>query len=1276
MSFRGDESRRYGHVPPAQYPVGDHQQPVDPNSYLPRRPSFNNGDDSNHLGQPATRFQQSGSRGEEELFMSSEDPAQQNRTNYNNPGQNLAMAGYQHQYQGQSPPTPTHAAYNPQNFVRSQSTSVAYHPHPAAASAAATRYPAAPTSPTYAPQPSNYTPPVYNPAAYASTNPSLPQRNASSASSYSSYGYSYSAPAVPQVSSTTGYGQSPGAAYGAAQPAVAVSTPGGQQQAYSPALASPPYPPSATSSQYDQSSYPQSYSSGGYFAGQYNSDGTSPAANSTYPSAAPASTSAQMPYPSYSQIPVGPNYSSADPHAFANRIARSDSQTSSISSPPIHSQAASASPGLQRHPTNAPLPSRPMDDLLEGSAWNSNGQDDAALEHVTQDSLINDIVSDLRGTTVSSAHRTQPINGNISDDDLEKLRRYDSTASTNSHHGDGVTRFASNASTVNRNEVASTYDWEDDGDESDPEGAAGLQLMQQDMDDRRFSGITVSSHTDQRPAHQSQQTPQAQQSQQFQQFQQPQQSAQRAQYPRQTAPPPLPLSPPAEEQGHSTDSDYGAMDLGLYGGGYAGNLQYGHEVGSPPATATSFDGSRPLPHLQGQDYQAYSQVSVDYGGTGGLQDPRRHQQRLSFDEGDERVSLHSRQSGSSSPYKEDYPDMFYHPGLSSRPLPALPPGSDTSSLLSVQPPGRMASQHGYSLSINSQPGSDSNLQQQVERSISLSSHSHTPQIQTPARSRTDAAEERRKFLKQITQQQQQGLPTDGYDTGTPASLAAYDVITLPSGRRRKFLPSKLTTADIKRCPEPWALSSITAWVREMAEGEPDLKAKTIEEGLVKLFCTKVPTMNVADAESLSETVVKSMFAAEILIPEEEWVKFGPGSMSGVLWQLTGSGCYSPKVHEDESLAPRLNDKNGVPVRCYSYHCGRTLKKANLDNMLSEEDTGTVDWATFYGLTLKDVEGKPHKEVQRQNNLHEIVTGEEDFMNQLDVVRMLYRDQLRAWQPPIIAANRLEKFLDAVFGKVDAVQQINREYLLAQLKYRQQEQGPWILGFSDLFREWIRKARPVYVEYCSAFGYAQFLIRKESNRNILFRQFLDMVREHKRSKRLDWATFIKAPITRLQRYSLLLETVRKNMVGESEERANLDKAIEEVKAVTRECDDRVREEEDKVKLLELQSQLVLRPGFHSALNLDHLGRKLLYQGELQRQGSKGVRWVDSHAMLFDHYLVLAKVISGREGKSEKKYDVSKEVRCPVPHVLFPEFGGHEEKCQLTISSSPSLCRCCS
>ncbi|KAH8160603.1 hypothetical protein CIB48_g7643 [Xylaria polymorpha] len=1213
MSFRGDDQRRYGHLPPVQYPVAS-QASQDQPAYPVRSPSFNNGDDSAGFSSATTRPSyhptlNTTARGlgvEDELFLVASPSIEANRVNYGN--SNPAMSGYQHSYQPQTPPTPS--TYNPQAFVRSQSTSLPPNPRPA------NRWvqppvPSAPYSPTATT--GNFAHAPYNPAAYSSS--TGPQRQ----STYAGYSHNYNSPSLGSPTSQSSYFQpqptyAPQSAQASAH--ITMPTPPTTYSGYDQTLPTSTYGQSSSASMSTQEA-PQSQ-----YASTYWGNGRSPPA--TY-----SSTNPQAPYPTSSHIPVGPNYSDRDPHSFLNLASDSNSTPSPVPSP-------HASPALARHPTNAPLPSRPVEDPSFGS-YRTNGhvRPDLAQEHLAQDNIMQDIEAELGRVRGSQRGRPTPYdqrNGRFSDGELQNLRRlassasYHSTASTinNSDESSGVNRYSSNASTLNRNNSRNPNAIiEDEGDESDPEGAAGAWALQQaEEDDRRFSSVGGSS---------------------FPLFSQPEAAAQ----------PGL----PTHREEPSSDSDYAGMDLGLMGGGYDGQLTYDNNLGSPPNTETTqFDAQTIRRNHASQrshdssGYPAFEQADLDYGGTGGLQSPRAH--RLSFDDGDERVSLHSRRSGSESPVKDDYPDMFYHPGIGNRPLPAIPPGSDSSSLLSVQSPNRSGQQHSYSLSADTRPytGPDAhygqNAQQlQVERSISLSSHSTSPHVQPPGRSKTDAAEERNARMRHIRQQQQiaaqQGLPYDGYETGTPSSVN-YDVITLPTGRRRKFQPEKLTLVDVQSCTEPWALTGIAKWIREMADGEPDLKRKTVEDGLVRLFCLKVPTMNVADAETLSAQVVESILRAGILVPEEEWLKFGHGSISGVLWQLTGVGCYAPKLHENQGLV----ESQDMTGRCYSFHCMRTLKKANLDELMLD-GTKALDWASFYKLTKESVEDKSKYEIKRQNIIHECITTEESYMDQLDVLRHLYRDRLIATQPRIIAESRMEKFVTTVFGKAEAVQRVNKDHLLAQMKYRQKEQGPWLTGLSDIFREWVRKARTAYIEYAASLPYAILMLRRESDRNVMFRQFLDSVRNDPRSKRLNYDTYIKSPITRLQRYPLLLESILKEMRQDSEEKTNMIKAIEEIKTVAHECDAKVDEMDKKVNMMELDSLLVMRPGFHADLNLDHLGRELILEGDLQRMGSKGVRWVDTRALLFDHYLILAKFVSRDVGR-DKKYDVSKE---PIPMPLL-------------------------
>ena len=737
----------------------------------------------------------------------------------------------------------------------------------------------------------------------------------------------------------------------------------------------------------------------------------------------------------------------------------------------------------------------------------------------------------------------------------------------------------------------------------------------------------------------------------------------------------------------SSDSDV-PVDINSYGGGFSGHVHYGDQPFSHPSSQGSYAeqeygrrtamighetsnddlhayrGMYDYPIPEDQELYPFPPTlgaRVDTGGTGGLSEPGAHPRRLSFEDGDEATLAESegaQTSATQSPSGEGMPDMYFHPASSSgRPLPVAPGVIAAKSRLPQLMPAGSYQTHGAQVNYDqygrpSYPSAPDAYNQllspsgtPVPRSSSLVSHSSTPQTIPPIRSKTDA--DRARLLKQ--QQQLSSVRTasvygsefGGPDSSIPQSAELLGLPEIPAGKRKKFNPAKLSTNDFKKCPEPWALSSIVAWIKEMSEGETDLKEHAIVEGIVALFTHKVPTMNVADGEALGAKVVKAMFDAGALLKEEEWVKFGADSMTGVLFQLTGTGCYSPRVHTQT-----------LPGRCYAHHCMRTLKKINLQTQVLEPQRKVEDWATFYKLRKEDLDNVSKKETERQNNLHEIVTTEDLFMDQLNVLRTLYRDELAKWQPPIIAPKRRESFLQDVFGKVDAIKQVNEDHLLAQLKYRQHEQGPWIVGFSDIFREWIRKAKNAYVDYAGSFPNASFLIRQEAERNMLFRQFLDQTRENERSKRLGWDTYLKAPITRLQRYSLLLTTVHKHMGQDSEEKTNLAAAIDEVKAVTLECDGKVAEMAKSVSLSELASKLQLRPGMEKVhLNLKHLGREVIFQGDLQRMGSNKFSWLETHAILFDHYLVLAKIISQRDaagGLKYEKYDVSK---LPIPMDLL-------------------------
>ena len=711
----------------------------------------------------------------------------------------------------------------------------------------------------------------------------------------------------------------------------------------------------------------------------------------------------------------------------------------------------------------------------------------------------------------------------------------------------------------------------------------------------------------------------------------------------------------------SDSDDYGTVDMSSFGGGYdVGHMSYGGDP-SVLAVGGELNGgqdnySQPASQHSSMRRSHASQSSqasrgeydytmdtihpfppfntaarVDDGGTGGLQEPSANGRRQSYDEGDEYALMESGR------FPDEPPDIFYQPATTSyRPLPPPPSSNESGQGTPPLPPHSLQTDlqgPGYPAA----PGDYSNYNQQgqwVPRSTSLVSHTTTPQVAQPLRSKTDAEEQRRRREQQVYR----GPGNLSTIEGTPASLTP--AIDLPSLPGKRFIPSQLGAPAFKKCEEPWSLMGMLKWLLQVINPEQvtELKEADVKEALVALFTNKVPTMNITDAEGLSNKVVADMHAAGTLVTTEEWVKIVPGTMQGVIFQLTGSGCYSPTLHD-----------HIVPGRCYSHHCQRTLKKVNLQ---TQPVRTSESWAEFYRLKKEDWEGRDKKELERQYMLHEIVQTEDMYMEQLNVLRMLYRDPLAGVEPSIITPKRKEKFLQDVFGKVDAIKQANEDHLLPQLKYRQQEQGPWIVGFSDIFRQWIRKAKAAYIDYAGGFPGATFLVRQEIDRNLEFRNFVEKARNDKRSTKLGWDTYLKAPITRLQRYTLLLNSVLKNMKGENQEKTNLKIAYDEVRAVTLECDARVAEMQRKCDLTDLSHKLVLRPGMQNTvnLNLDHFGRELIHRGDLQRMGGNRFTWLDSHALLFDNFLVLAKTVAQRaeQGGKLEKYDIS---RLPIPMDLL-------------------------
>ncbi|KAJ5637214.1 hypothetical protein N7490_007093 [Penicillium lividum] len=1229
-------SDRYDNYAPQPFPTQSQQEPR-------RMPSFNSGDDS-HLFNAARTHNTRATDANAQYSVGSgqvggggqgsynpayggyEDGVNTTYTGYSQPSpdmsrmsptraasQSAAMSSYQYQYQSVNQP-----AYNPQQYALPQSQTqpnLTYQPLSYTASNNASY---ANSVPSHQP----YNPAAYQPAAVASLSSPTIARRPSEASPYGqapptpqSYGFPSQSPPMPPP-------RAPDHPYGGRSPYM--SSPGASSQ--STAATSPAYQTVA-------SPIATSYATSNSPAGAYL-----PQSASTY---FPASHGfgTDSPYPSHTIPPISSHFDDHPPtppvhQTQANGIYNTRPSVShagrSLPFPPIQQVLPILPPRrtdtLTRHPQARPLPGPPVD-----------------CEPDTRSSA--DMLKELETAVMSTQN---------------SFARHSSQASRHSTSSSHL-RLSPDEEHTHTNGYEETF-----GHDSDAEAEAGLAMMQEAEEQERAREEHQRVRLEGRTRRETNASILS--------------SRSHGSYASTSGP-----SPHTETQ----ENEFMGQDLAAYEGGYQGNIHYGEEPiygseeyldplsgdGGYTGRSSSFRSSNMSTDERG-DYDEYDHpqiayqyaarmhhlspdARVDAGGTGGLATPGEYGRRMSWDYGEEGEGYEQEdgQSGEDSPHRPVNEDLFFHPGM--RPLPPAPvePAENSALHSHLMPAGTyLPSEQDEAHSLYRNPPMPASADSygetllspsQVPRSSSLS-NPIGPRTDAPMRSKTDA--DREKYKQQqdfLWQLHNKDLPD--VDPAAAAASMALDLPNIPAGRRKKFSPAKLSSEQFKKCTEPWALSSILSWIRDLSEDETDLREQAIVDAIVALFTHKVPTMNIADAETLAARVVNSMLGEGALVKEEEWVKFSRGSLSGVLFQITGTGCYSPKLHEQDL---HIQDTNSFG-RCYSHHCMRTLKKVNLKAQMMAPQKKIEDWVTFYKVPKEIWESYPRKEIDRQNNLHEIVTTEDAYIGQLDVLRELYRDQLANMNPPIIAPKRLSKFLSDVFGKVDAVKKVNEDFLLAQLKYRQKEQGPFIAGFSDIFREWIRKAKNVYIDYAATFPTANYYVRKEAERNIHFKQFLNQVRDQKQSNRLSWDTFLKAPITRIQRYTLLLATVHKNMVKDSEEKSNVAQAIEEIKIVALECDNKVGEMNKKADLIELSAKLQLRPEMKKEveLNLEHLGREIVFRGDLQRPGTRTRFLVDTHAILFDHYLVLAKSFTTRDPSRTIKYERYDVSKLPIPMDLL-------------------------
>ncbi|KAJ3755039.1 CNH domain-containing protein [Lentinula raphanica] len=263
--------------------------------------------------------------------------------------------------------------------------------------------------------------------------------------------------------------------------------------------------------------------------------------------------------------------------------------------------------------------------------------------------------------------------------------------------------------------------------------------------------------------------------------------------------------------------------------------------------------------------------------------------------------------------------------------------------------------------------------------------------------------------------------------------------------------------------------------------------------------------------------------------------------------VEGVRCYSPRC-------PRKGDSVLGPLGVSNGGLGVDERGESSGSLGGDEKKrgGREEWRESVPAQL--LRSLPESEVNRQTLIHKLISKEEEYVGDLDLIHAVFIKPLREMSVPIIKHSpstdplaAQHAFIDSVFSNILDLRETNKR-LLEILRIRQREQDPVIQRVGDVFLEAATELfRVVYPVYVAGWARAERRLREEEEEeqpdgetkgNREWKTWVeDRCREaQSTSIRYDLKHYLTRPIDHLQKYTIFLtailsETSPENTDGE-------------------------------------------------------------------------------------------------------------------------------------------------
>jgi len=260
---------------------------------------------------------------------------------------------------------------------------------------------------------------------------------------------------------------------------------------------------------------------------------------------------------------------------------------------------------------------------------------------------------------------------------------------------------------------------------------------------------------------------------------------------------------------------------------------------------------------------------------------------------------------------------------------------------------------------------------------------------------------------------------------------------------------------------------------------------------------------------------------------------------------------------------------------------------------------------------------------------EILTSEQNYLEQIDTLKELFMDPLRQsllTPRPIITTDKI----GLIFSNINFIRAINGE-LYAKLEQRLNNWSP-AQNLGDIFVEKAPSLQYSYSHYVNNYDQALKALSYCQEKEPAFATFLES-RSHKVHPKLGILhidALLIAPVQRLPRYALLLKELIKYTPAEHQDYDQLNVALNKIKDITEFVNTNKKKAENLQKIISIQTSLE-----GSIKSLFHLNRILVNEGSFMVMTGSGKKTKHRYLYLFNDVLLITSVI--QKGNKSRKYE---------------------------------------